>query len=135
MNGWPSAVATYSPDTTQVVAAAPTPKECPMATRATAMIDELSGFSTEPVEVATTNRASNAWPRRSELLTPVTATRLSAIRPPEKGASFLAMTGPGTRRTGCHTCGVAAVGGLGDFLRARRGGIKPAEVGLPAGTG
>jgi transcriptional regulator with XRE-family HTH domain len=30
---------------------------------------------------------------------------------------------------------VAAVGGLGDFLRARRGGIKPTEVGLPAGTG
>ena len=30
---------------------------------------------------------------------------------------------------------VAAVGGLGEFLRARRGGIKPADVGLPAGTG
>ena len=30
---------------------------------------------------------------------------------------------------------MAAVGGLGDFLRARRGGIKPAEVGLPAGPG
>jgi transcriptional regulator with XRE-family HTH domain len=30
---------------------------------------------------------------------------------------------------------VAAVGGLGDFLRARRGGIKPIDVGLPAGTG
>lgn len=30
---------------------------------------------------------------------------------------------------------MAAVGGLGDFLRARRGGIKPTDVGLPAGTG
>jgi transcriptional regulator with XRE-family HTH domain len=30
---------------------------------------------------------------------------------------------------------VAAVGGLGDFLRARRGKIKPHEVGLPAGPG
>jgi transcriptional regulator with XRE-family HTH domain len=30
---------------------------------------------------------------------------------------------------------VAAVGGLGDFLRARRGGIKPTEVGLPPGPG
>jgi transcriptional regulator with XRE-family HTH domain len=30
---------------------------------------------------------------------------------------------------------VAAVGGLGDFLRARRGGIKPVDVGLPAGIG
>jgi transcriptional regulator with XRE-family HTH domain len=29
---------------------------------------------------------------------------------------------------------VTAIGGLGDFLRARRGGIKPADVGLPAGT-
>jgi transcriptional regulator with XRE-family HTH domain len=30
---------------------------------------------------------------------------------------------------------MAAVGRLGDFLRARRGGIKPTDVGLPAGTG
>ncbi|GAA5180446.1 helix-turn-helix transcriptional regulator [Rugosimonospora acidiphila] len=30
---------------------------------------------------------------------------------------------------------MTAVGGLGDFLRARRGGIKPTDVGLPAGTG
>jgi transcriptional regulator with XRE-family HTH domain len=30
---------------------------------------------------------------------------------------------------------MASVGGLGAFLRARRGGIKPADVGLPAGTG
>jgi transcriptional regulator with XRE-family HTH domain len=29
---------------------------------------------------------------------------------------------------------VATVGSLGDFLRARRGGIKPVDVGLPAGT-
>jgi transcriptional regulator with XRE-family HTH domain len=30
---------------------------------------------------------------------------------------------------------MAAAGGLGDFLRARRGGLKPVDVGLPAGTG
>jgi transcriptional regulator with XRE-family HTH domain len=30
---------------------------------------------------------------------------------------------------------VAAFGSLGDFLRARRGGIRPTEVGLPAGVG
>jgi transcriptional regulator with XRE-family HTH domain len=30
---------------------------------------------------------------------------------------------------------MAAVGGLGDFLRARRARVTPADVGLPAGTG
>jgi transcriptional regulator with XRE-family HTH domain len=30
---------------------------------------------------------------------------------------------------------MATVGGLGEFLRARRGGIKPADVGLPVGIG
>jgi transcriptional regulator with XRE-family HTH domain len=30
---------------------------------------------------------------------------------------------------------MAAVGGLGDFLRARRARVRPADVGLPAGTG
>jgi len=34
----------------------------------------------------------------------------------------------------CHTV-VMAVGGLGEFLRARRARVKPAQVGLPAGTG
>jgi transcriptional regulator with XRE-family HTH domain len=34
-----------------------------------------------------------------------------------------------------HTCSVAGDSGLGQFLRTRRGRIKPADVGLPAGTG
>ena len=30
---------------------------------------------------------------------------------------------------------MAAAGGLGEFLRARRARVRPADVGLPAGTG
>lgn len=40
----------------------------------------------------------------------------------------------GSRRT-VTLGGVAPVGGLGDFLRARRGGLRPQDVGLPAGLG
>ncbi len=38
-----------------MVAEAPTPNACPIDTSATAMIDELTGFSTDPNEVAATN--------------------------------------------------------------------------------
>ena len=38
-----------------MVADAPTPNACPIDTSATAMMEELTGFSTEPNELATTN--------------------------------------------------------------------------------
>ena len=43
-------------------------------------------------------------------------------------------TARNTPPPGCHTS-VMAVGGLGEFLRARRARVRPADVGLPAGTG
>jgi len=54
---------------------------------------------------------------------------------------FLAMTGPGTflapfaANAWWHTGLMAPVAELGQFLRARRGRVRPADVGLPAGTG
>src|ERR1700730_13308866 len=110
MNGWPTAVARYSADTSQVVAAAPTPKERPMATRATATIEELTGFSTEPGEGATTNRGLTpvspvprarrppaAGRRCREVSALLMQPSLPGPRTAKKTASFLAMTLPGTR--------------------------------------
>jgi transcriptional regulator with XRE-family HTH domain len=51
------------------------------------------------------------------------------------------MTGPGTSRAPFvpnawwHTSLMVPVAELGEFLRARRGRVRPADVGLPAGTG
>jgi transcriptional regulator with XRE-family HTH domain len=55
----------------------------------------------------------------------------------KKAASFLAMALPGTRpaRAGSCQTSVMTAGGLGEFLRARRARVKPADVGLSAGTG
>ena len=56
-----------------MVEAGPAPKARPMEARATAMMEELTGFSTDPNEHATTNRGpkparSGLGPRRRDRL-------------------------------------------------------------------
>jgi len=67
----------------------------------------LTGFCTEP-----------AWTARAEEDRVVPSNDTARNAPPP----------------GWHT-GVMTAGGLGEFLRARRARVRPADVGLPAGTG
>ena len=59
-----------------MVADAPTPYACPIDTSATAMIDELTGFSTEPNEVA-----AEAYP--GGIVVPLSSFDPSGIPDPE----------------------------------------------------
>ncbi len=58
MTGCPTAVARYSAETSHTVSEGGAPKATPMGTRATAIIEELIGFSTEPRTIGAMSRRS-----------------------------------------------------------------------------
>jgi transcriptional regulator with XRE-family HTH domain len=59
----------------------------------------------------------------------------TVLAPADGNEGRLVPSNAATRKPGWQTGLMAAVGGLNDFLRARRGRVRPADVGLPAGGG
>jgi hypothetical protein len=59
MTGCPIAVARYSAETSHTVRSGPAPNARPIETSATAMIEELTGLSTDPNAAAAANLAPN----------------------------------------------------------------------------
>lgn len=58
MTGCPTAVARYSPETSHAVSAGDAPSALPIGTSATAIIEELTGFSTDPRTIGAISRRS-----------------------------------------------------------------------------